>query len=57
VPHGAAPPDAAAIRTALAADRARLALPPGDGLDYRQAGPYAVTVGGQRLDEYVAWEV
>jgi hypothetical protein len=57
VPRGAAPPDEAAIRDAMAADRTRLALPPAPGLDYRLAGPYPVTVDGAALDEYVAWEI
>ena len=57
VPRGTAPPGEAAIRAAIEADRARLALPPVHGPDYRVAGPYAIEVGGRPLDEYVAWEV
>jgi hypothetical protein len=57
VPRGAPAPDDAAIRSALAGDRARLALPPVAGVTYRVAGPYAIEIGGQALDEYCAWEV
>jgi hypothetical protein len=57
VSRGDPAPDESAIRTALAADRARLALTPYADLDYRLAGPYAVLIGGETLDEYVAWEV
>ena len=57
VPRGAAAPDDAAIRGALAGDRVRLALPPAAGIAYRVAGPYAIEIGGRALDEYCAWEV
>jgi hypothetical protein len=57
VPHGAPAPAAAAIRAAINADRASLALPVDGDFDYRLAGPYAVVLGGETLDEYVAWEV
>jgi hypothetical protein len=57
VARGATPPDEAAIRAAIAADRARLALPAGKVVDYRLAGPYALEVDGRAVDEYVAWEV
>lgn len=57
VPHGTPPPAEPDIRAALAADRARLALPPADDTGYRLAGPYAIELDGRSLDEYVAWEV
>ena len=57
VARGAAPPAAREVRAAIAADRARLALPPADDADYRVAGPYAIELEGRSLDEYVAWEV
>jgi hypothetical protein len=57
VPRGTAAPDDAAIRGALAGDRARLALPSLASVSYRVAGPYAVEIGGRALDEYCAWEV
>jgi len=57
VGRGAAPPASADIRTAIAADRTRLSLPPAPLLEYRLAGPYPVLLGGEALDEYVAWEV
>ncbi len=58
VPRGASAPPPARIRAAIAADRERLRLPPADGdIEYRLAGPYAVEVDGQGLDEYVAWEI
>ena len=57
VARGAAAPDEHDIRARIAADRARLGLPPdGDG-GYRLAGPYPIELGGQALDEYVAWEI
>jgi hypothetical protein len=57
VPRGSPPPTDADIRSALEADRTRLAVPPVPGLNYRIGGPYAVDVSGRALDEYVAWEV
>jgi hypothetical protein len=45
------------VRAAIAADRARLALPPAPLLEYRLAGPYPLELDGASLDEYVAWEV
>jgi hypothetical protein len=57
VPRGAAPPAEPELRAAIAADRARLALPRAEPASYRVAGPYAIEVAGQALDEYVAWEV
>lgn len=42
---------------ALNEDRQRLHLPPSNGaVDFLTAGPYAIIVDGQELDEYVAWE-
>lgn len=57
VMRGGLPPDARQIRDAIQADRARLALPPADGIEYRIAGPYRIEIAGAALDEYVAWEV
>lgn len=57
VGRGAAPPESDDIRTAIATDRSRLSLPPAPLLEYRLAGPYPVVLGGEALDEYVAWEV
>ena len=57
VARGAAAPSAPEVRTAIAADRVRLALPPAPLLEYRIAGPYPVELDGRALDEYVAWEV
>lgn len=56
VPRGAPAPAEEQIRSALAADRSQLALPPGQVFGYRIAGPYAIALGGQEFDEYVAWE-
>ena len=57
VPRGAPAPASADVRAAIAADRARLALPPPEETDYRLAGPYPIDLDGRALDEYVAWEV
>jgi len=57
VERGAAPPASADVRAAIAADRARLALPPAPLLEYRLAGPYPLELDGASIDEYVAWEV
>jgi hypothetical protein len=57
VPRDAPAPDESTIRAALVTDRRRLALAPDVEFDYRLAGPYAVLIGGDALDEYVAWEV
>jgi uncharacterized lipoprotein YbaY len=57
VARGASPPDETAIRAAIVADRARLALPRDAVVEYRLAGPYAIEVDGRAVDEYVAWEV
>jgi len=56
VARGAGPPSERDIRARIDADRARFGLPPGDVAAYRLAGPYAIELGGQALDEYVAWE-
>jgi len=57
VPHGAAPPEEGRIRVAIDDDRQRLGLRPAEDSSYLLAGPYPIEVDGQRLDEYVAWEV
>ena len=58
VPRGAAPPDDARIVQALRDDRRQLGLGEAqNGAGHRVAGPYSIEVGGQALDEYVAWEV
>ena len=57
VPRGAARPSEPDIEEAIRDDRRRLALPAVDGITYRVAGPYPIEVGGQALDEYVAWEI
>jgi len=58
LPRGSAPPDDARIAQALRDDRRRLGLTDAEnGAAHRLAGPYAIEIGGQALDEYVAWEV
>jgi len=57
VSRGAGPPSERDIRARIDADRARLGLPPDGAPTYRLAGPYAIELGGQALDEYVAWEI
>ena len=57
VPRGAGPPAARDVRAAIETDRSALGLPPGDVTEYRLAGPYAIDVAGEPVDEYVAWEV
>ena len=57
VPRGAGPPAEPALRAAIAADRARLALPATDVSAIRVAGPYAIELDGHPIDEYVAWEI
>jgi hypothetical protein len=45
------------LRAAIEQDRARLHLRSEDALrDLAVAGPYAIVVDGQELDEYVVWE-
>jgi len=56
IPHGEPAPSDESIRAAIQADRRRLGLEPANGYQYRLAGPYRIQVGGQPLDEYVAWE-
>lgn len=57
VQRGDARPDEGVIRAAIARDRERLHLPPEKYLcDFGVAGPYAISVAGQELDEYVVWE-
>jgi hypothetical protein len=57
VQRGQAGPDEGAIRAAIARDRERLRLPPEKYVcDFAVAGPYAISVDGQELDEYVLWE-
>ncbi len=57
VGRGEPVPSEADLRAAIERDRARLHLAP-EGLrrDLCVAGPYAITVDGQNLDEYVVWE-
>jgi hypothetical protein len=57
VPRGATRPGDAQIREAIQVDRRRLALPATAGVAYELVGPYSIVVGGEALDEYVAWEV
>jgi hypothetical protein len=41
----------------MARDRTRLGLPTEQHLrDVQVAGPYAIQIDGQELDEYVIWE-
>ena len=57
VPHGQPRPADDVLRRAVDADRAKLRLPPGNGLlDLEVAGPYHVTRDGQEIDEYIVWE-
>jgi hypothetical protein len=57
VQRGHPGPDEGAIRAAIAHDRERLRLPPEKYVcDFAVAGPYAISVDGQELDEYVMWE-
>lgn len=45
------------LRAAIERDRVRLHLRAEDHLrDVAVAGPYAITIDGQDLDEYVIWE-
>ena len=57
VPRGAEPPAERDVRAAIEADRSALGLPLADVTEYRLAGPYALDIGGEAVDEYVAWEV
>jgi hypothetical protein len=57
VTRGAPPPSEEVIRAAIAGDRERLHLPPEKYVcDFAVAGPYAISVDGQEIDEYVVWE-
>lgn len=57
VGRGQAPPSEAQFREALARDRERLHQePPPVPTELTIAGPYAITVDGAELDEYVVWE-
>jgi len=57
VPRGEARPSEARFRAALQQDRARLHHPdPAVPTDVEIAGPYAITIDGSELDEYVVWE-
>jgi hypothetical protein len=57
VARGSGAPNEPDIRARIDRDRARLGLPPDGDATYRLAGPYPIELGGQALDEYVAWEV
>jgi hypothetical protein len=57
VPRGQPQPADEEFRAALARDRESLRLPLEKYVcDFAVAGPYAVTVDGRELDEYVVWE-
>lgn len=57
VPRGAARPNEEQFRAALQRDRERLHQPdPVVPTELEIAGPYAITVDGSELDEYVVWE-
>ncbi len=57
VGRGQPPPSEADLRAAIELDRARLHLAPeAFRRDLSVAGPYAITVDGRELDEYVVWE-
>ena len=57
VPRGGARPSEAQFRAALQRDRERLhQAAPAVASDLEIAGPYAITVDGAELDEYVVWE-
>jgi len=57
VQRGQPSPDESVIRAAIAHDRERLHLPPEKYVcDFAVAGPYAISVDGKELDEYVVWE-
>jgi hypothetical protein len=57
VQRGQPRPSDDAVRAAIARDRERLHLPPAKYVcDFAVAGPYAISVDGQDLDEYVVWE-
>ena len=57
VQRGQPRPSEDVLRAAIARDRERLHLPlEKDVCDYAVAGPYAISIDGQELDEYVVWE-
>jgi hypothetical protein len=57
IPRGEARPSDDTFRAAIERDRAFLRLPKANGvIDFTVAGPYAVTVDGKELDEWVVWE-
>jgi hypothetical protein len=57
VPRGGARPSEEQFRVALQRDRERLHHPASDvPTELEIAGPYAITVDGSELDEYVVWE-
>jgi len=57
VRRGEPGPSEETIRAAIARDRERLQLPPEKYVcDFAVAGPYAISVNGQEIDEYVVWE-
>jgi len=57
VSRGAPAPNQEDVRAAIASDRAKQRLDGGKYFaDFSVAGPYAITVDGQDLDEYVVWE-
>ena len=57
VPRGHARPSEEEFRAALRQDRERLHYPDLTvASEVEIAGPYAITVDGSELDEYVVWE-
>jgi len=57
VERGAPQPSREQLQQALARDRAALHIEKVDVLcDFGVAGPYAISVDGKDLDEYVVWE-
>jgi hypothetical protein len=57
VARGAQKPAPEQLRAAVDQDRRALHMPPGDGRsDLMVAGPYALTINGEDIDEYVVWE-
>lgn len=57
VTRGQPAPTEGEARAALARDRTSLRLPTEQHLrDVQVAGPYAIHIDGQELDEYVIWE-
>ena len=57
IPRGDPRPTGAAFLEALRQDREQLHLPDLTGqTEIEVAGPYAITVDGSEVDEYVVWE-